>query len=380
MKSLFLPVAVALLVFAGITEGSAQPKAGAIRGEVIINRKAAAWESQQVQEPCIIENPKDPTRLVMFYSGVPASNRRLCYLGKAWALKSDPFTWHQDEANPVFAPSKDGWDSGSLRLDAVLYIKEEDAYYIYYSATTASIQDRIGLAICSAGADGYSAITAANIRRVGTEPVLAPEPAAPYFEKMASQAAVLREWDAKAEKWNWFMYYSYRGKDGTLPGLRLATSSDGKAWTRQFNEKDPRGMGQIFESTPGAYYEWHQISKINGTYVLAIEVGVEKGKRWRAGLAVSQHPDRGWQQLDVDTVLQTKWAGLYRDDTMFHVATPAFYQFGGKWYLYVQACPLPGNGNYIDGHWDMWAVACDREIATLPGHTKLFIPGMPAKP
>jgi hypothetical protein len=136
-------------------------------------------------------------------------------------------------------------------------------------------------------------------------------------------------------------------------------------------------MGHIFDSTPGAYYEWHQISKIGGSYVLSIEVGTEKGKRWRPVIAVSQHPDRGWQQLDVDTVLQTKWTGLYRDDTMFHVATPAFYQFAGKWYLYVQACPLPGNGNYIDGHWDMWAIACDREIPTLPGHTKLFVPGRP---
>jgi hypothetical protein len=135
-------------------------------------------------------------------------------------------------------------------------------------------------------------------------------------------------------------------------------------------------MGHIFDSTPGAYYEWHQISKIGGTYVLSIEVGLEKGKRWRPVIAVSQHPDRGWKQLDVDTVLQTKWTGLYRDDTMYHVATPAFYQFDDKWYLYVQACPLPGNGNYIDGHWDMWAIACDREIPTLPGYTKLFIPGL----
>ena len=78
-------------------------------------------------------NPKDPTRLVMFYSGVPATDRKLCYIGKAWALKSDPFTWHQDAANPIFAPSKESWDSGSIRLDAVLYIEEEDAYYIYYS-------------------------------------------------------------------------------------------------------------------------------------------------------------------------------------------------------------------------------------------------------
>lgn len=60
------------------------------------------------------------------------------------------------------------------------------------------------------------------------------------------------------------MYYSYRGKDGTLPGIQLATSHDGKTWTRHFNADDPRGMGQIFRSTPNAYYEWHQIFKLNG--------------------------------------------------------------------------------------------------------------------
>ncbi len=61
-------------------------------------------------------------RLVMFYSGVPVTNRNVCFIGKAWALKSDPFTWHQDEHNPVFGPGKQGWDSGSIRLDAVLYL------------------------------------------------------------------------------------------------------------------------------------------------------------------------------------------------------------------------------------------------------------------
>jgi hypothetical protein len=136
-------------------------------------------------------------------------------------------------------------------------------------------------------------------------------------------------------------------------------------------------MGQIFASTPHAYYEWHQIFKIGATYVLSIEVGTERGKRWRPVIAVSRRPDQGWAQLDVDTVLQTKWEGIYRDDTIFHVATPAFYPIEGRWYLYVQACPLPGNANYIDGHWDMWCFACDREISTLPDHAKLFIPGKP---
>jgi hypothetical protein len=380
MKSVRLVLIVILILSAPDSSFFANKAAAAsapIRGEVIINRASAAWESQQVQEPCILPNPKDRKRLVMFYSGVPATNRELCFIGKAWALKSDPFTWHQDQQNPVFSPGKQGWDYGSIRLDAVLYIPEADAYYIYYSGTKASTQDRIGLAICPVGVDGYSGITPAAIQRVGTQPVLAPEPAAPYFEQMASQSAVLREWNKKEKRWNWFMYFSYRGKDGILPGLRLATSCDGKTWTRQFNDKDPRGMGQIFESTPGAYYEWHQIFKIGDTYLLCIEVGISAGKRWRPVIAVSKRPGTGWMQLDPDTLLQTKWEGLYRDDTIYHVATPAMYRIGSKWYLYTQACPLPENRNYIDGHWDLWCFACNYKIPTLPGYASIYIPGRP---
>ena len=380
MKSAFLVLWVPLLSLAQAPTALAAEAAASqapIRGTVIIKRADAAWESQQVQEPCILPNPKDPARLLMFYSGVPKSNRDVCFIGKAWAQRSDPFSWHQDGRNPVFSPGKEGWDRGSIRLDAVLYIPEEDAYYIYYSGTTGSIQDRVGLAICPAGPDGYSNIRPETIQRYGGQPVLSPEPAAPYSEEMASQAAVLREWNAKEHHWDWFMYYSYRGKDGILPGIRLATSRDGKGWTRHFNENDSRGMGQLFQSLPGAYYEWHQAFKIGDTYLLSIEVGVFGGKRWRPVMAVSKHPATGWKQIDADALLQTKWIGLYRDDRIYHVATPAMYQIDGRWYLYAQACPLPAGGNYIDGEWDLWCIACDRRIPTLPSCENIYIPGLP---
>jgi hypothetical protein len=346
-------------------------------GEMVLARADHAWMSQQIEEPCILPNPKAPGRLIMFYSAVSSSNRVVAAVGKAWADASDPFLWHQDDANPIFAPAGQGWDSCTIRLDAVLYIPEEDAYYIYYSGTTGSVQDRIGLAICPAGPDGYSGVTEAAITRYGTAPVLSPEAAAPFHEEMASQAAVMREWNAASQCWDWYMYYSYRGKDGTLPGIRLAVSRDGKTWNRQFNADDPRGMGQIFQSTPNAYYEWHQVFKVGATYVLCIEVGVDHGARWRPGLAVSTDPVKGWTQLDLDTMLQTKWNGLYDDRTLYHVATPALYLIEGKWYLFVQACGRPGNDNYIDGGWEMWGVACDRMIPTRPGCADLYIPGSP---
>jgi hypothetical protein len=108
----FLGIAGAFVLALGRLAGAtaAVPSPVSVRGAVIINRTAAPWESQQVQEPCFLPNPKDPERLAMFYSGVPASDRKLGYIGKAWALKSDPFTWHQDETNPVFRPSAAGWD------------------------------------------------------------------------------------------------------------------------------------------------------------------------------------------------------------------------------------------------------------------------------
>jgi hypothetical protein len=357
-----------------------QPHAqsSAIRGEIVLPRASHEWMSQQIQEPCILPNPKVPGRLIMFYSAVSSSNRVVAAIGKAWADASDPFHWRQDDANPIFRPTGNGWDSRTIRLDTVLYIPEKDAYFIYYSGSKGTIQDRIGLAVCPAGADGYSAVTAAAIARYGAAPVLAPEPAAPFYEAMASQAAVLREWNAGARRWEWYMYYSYRGKDGTLPGIRLATSADGMHWARRFNADDPRGMGQIFRSTPTAYYEWHQVFKTGGTYVLCIEVGVNRGARWRPVLAVSKDPLRGWTQLDLDTMLQTKWSGLYRDQTLYHVATPALYQIDGKWFLFAQACGRPANDNYSDGAWEMWCIACDREIRTSPDGAKLYVPGLPA--
>jgi len=359
------------LIWAG--EPGTQPPP--IRGEIVLSRASHPWMSQQIEEPCILPNPKVPGRLIMFYSAVASSNRVVAAVGKAWADTRSPFRWHQDEANPVFGPAGRGWDSTTIRLDAVLYIPEEDAYYIYYSGSSGPIQDRIGLAICPAGTDGYSGVNPSTIARYGTAPVLAPEPAAPFHEEMASQAAVLREWNGPAQRWDWYLYYSYRGKDGILPGIRLATSPDGKRWTRHFNADDPRGMGQIFPSTPGAYYEWHQVFKVGGTYVLCTEVGVNQGARWRPVLAVSTDPVRRWTQLDLDTMLQTKWQGLYDDRTLYHVATPALYRIEGKWYLFAQACGRPLNGNYIDGAWEMWGVACDRAIVTRPDCAPLYIPG-----
>lgn len=97
----------------------------AIRGEIVLPRAGHDWMSQRVEEPCILPNPKVPGRLVMFYSAVSSSNRVVAAIGKAWAQTRDPFTWHQDEANPIFRPASgnyiDGvWEMWVIACDRVI--------------------------------------------------------------------------------------------------------------------------------------------------------------------------------------------------------------------------------------------------------------------
>ncbi len=56
-----------------------------VRGEIVLARASHEWMSQQIEEPCILPNPKVPGRLIMFYSAVASSNRVVAAIGKAWA-------------------------------------------------------------------------------------------------------------------------------------------------------------------------------------------------------------------------------------------------------------------------------------------------------
>jgi len=89
-------------------------KPAPIRGEIVLARASHEWMSQQIEEPCILPNPKVPGRLIMFYGAVCATNRVVAAIGKAWADTHSPFRWHQDEANPILRPAERGWDSTTI--------------------------------------------------------------------------------------------------------------------------------------------------------------------------------------------------------------------------------------------------------------------------
>ena len=309
----------------------------------VIRYGGGGWKDGQVNEPCILVNPKDNTKLIMFFSGMQLGGSAGA-IGKAWADVSAPFVWHEDGDNPLLRgdPSID-FESAAVRLDTVLYRDDLDEYWIYYTGHSAKAQvDAIGLATCQAGKDGYQEVTTANIKRHAGNPILSPKGQGRDDETFVSQGAVIKE------KGLWHSLYSYRTDKQVLPGVRLATSPDGRKWT-----KVP-GPDLLTSAPESLYIEWHQVQRIGERFVMIYE-GYNGGTRWGADLAMSTSLTAGWKKAPVDLIDQTRWAD-YADTTMFHVATPALYPFGGKWQLYVQAAPA---GAYYSQHWTLWGLEVD---------------------
>jgi hypothetical protein len=315
---------------------------------MIINYGGGGWKNGQVQEPCILINPKDAGKLIMFYAGMQHGGSKGCH-GKAWANVSDPFTWHEDTNNPLLRSDPTiSSEGGNLRIDTVIYNEALDEYWIYYTGGNKVIH----LATCPVGKDGYNEMVTANIKRHEDNPILTPNGQGRDDESNVSQAAVFRENSL------WYMFYSYRGENGVLPGIRLATSSDGKKWTKT---TDPDLLTAMPEQR---YIEWHQVYKIGNRYVMFYE-GYNGGTRWGADVATSLNLTKDWKKSSVNLFDQTKWAN-YSDDTMFHVATPAIYNINNKWHMYFQAASKSGHpGGYTRQNWALWGIECDAEVRQL---------------
>jgi predicted GH43/DUF377 family glycosyl hydrolase len=224
----------------------------------------------------------------------------------------------------------------------VVYDKTLDEYWIYY---TGGVGNGVGLATCPAGKDGYSEVTTKNIKRYEGNPVLSPKGQGRDDGNCLSQGAVIRENN------KWYMFYSYRNDTQTLPGIRLATSPDGKNWTKE------SGPDLLTAAPEQLFIEWHQVYKIGDRYVMLFE-GYNGGTRWGAEVATSSSLTKGWKKAPQFLFDQTKWKN-YSEETMFHVATPAIYNLDNKWYMYFQAAH---SGEYGGQHWALWGIECDEVL------------------
>ena len=267
------------------------------------------------------------------------ARRRNGCLGKAWADVSDPFTWHEDANNPLLKPDpKRACEGGSLRMDSVIY----DKCAMNIGFTT--------LAVWATASIWRPAQRAKMVIATSRPPISSDTRTTRFFlrkERDATTETACRR-ERSSAKMVCGTCSMRTGARKSLQGIRLATSPDGKHWTKIV------GPDLIRAAPEQAAIEWHQVYKIGKTYVLLYE-GYNGGARWGPDFATSSSLTKGWKKAPTQLVDQTKWPN-YSDKTMFHVATPAIYKINAKWHMFFQAAPA---GEYMSQHW-----ACGASSAT----------------
>ncbi|MHC4444725.1 MAG: hypothetical protein ACYTBZ_09895 [Planctomycetota bacterium] len=292
------------------------------------------WKDSQVMEPCIVDDPEDPNRLVMFFASMAAPVAHgVMSIGAATATKDNPYQWCEDANNPLMRPGAQGqWDDKWIRLDSVVPLGGTKFRIYYTGCGIGTGIQQIGTAVCTK--QGKSWV----FERDEKNPILMPS----GDEKVVSQAAVINDGG------RWYMHYSYRTATRTLPGIRLAVSDDGINFTKPGTEILSVGPEGTFDSL---YIEWHQFFKIDTEYVELYEA--YNGKNWSIGMACSKNPACKFTKSVMNPVFEKSGAAGSFDKV--HVATPAVYRINGRWLLFYSGANLINSHvhSYSYSNWDM---------------------------
>lgn len=265
---------------------------------------ASTWYTSQLYDFCVLVDPTDSTKLVMFCSGMASPvNSGVQSIGKFTSTVADPYTWV--DAGQVLAPTG-GWEGSNLRIGSVFY--ESGTYYMYYCSDGNGTQS-IGLATSTDGA---------TFTRHASNPLLTPTGQGRNDGTNVSEPAVIKEGSS------WTMIYSYRGAV-TLPGFRYATSSDGITWTKA-------GSGNLVTTDP-LFGEFHQIKKIDGDYYIIYEMG-NGSTSWTLNIARAPTVTGPYTNLQINPILEK--SGVVGTFDRYHVATPHLFEVENRWLLFYQ--------------------------------------------
>jgi hypothetical protein len=259
----------------------------------------------QVAEPCIIVNPADSSKLIMYFSAFDTISTSTG--ARMDGLAADPQGgWNLPGA--VFTTIPRGgagtWDSQYIRVSSCFI--NAGTVYLYYTGYNGSF-DQIGL---TTSTDGLT------FQKYSGNPILSPT----GDETFVSQPAVV------FDSGKWYMVYGYRTSTATLPGYRYATSSDGLAWTKS-------GTGNVWTCAPsGQYCEAHRLRKYGNTWLFVWEQG-NGTTSFADYMAESATPIGPFVAYSGNPILTKNGTGWEQ----YHVATPdLFFNSDGKVYLYYQ--------------------------------------------
>jgi hypothetical protein len=321
-------------------------------GNPIINYGGGGWKDSQVQEPVIFPDPTDATKLIMLFAGMAspvASGTQ--HIGIATATVADPYTWTESPANPWIADN-------NRRIDSVV-VSGTDVYIV---------STNVGGAFVSLLHSGNLTYATANAGTatwdITAEPYIGPS----GDETFLGQAAQVTD-----ENGHDCYIYAYRTAGATLPGLRAQING-----VKIGNIITLGGAGAPDEH----FIEWHSIVKIGSKFVLTYEGysgnddNNPAGQLWTINMATADSVAGPWTKSPHNPI----WTGNgVSAPDKWHVATPAWYNIGGQWYLFYQAGNLdPATNFYYNNNWSMCMATLKAGLTPLDAFTQgksAFYPG-----
>jgi hypothetical protein len=249
----------------------------------------------------------------MYYSGFASAIKNGIGLATC-PLTYPPTNWTKQGI--IFAPNATAaqWDSGYIRMGNIF--KLGSVYYLYYQG---------GPNVGGTGAMGFGLATSTDGISF-TRSVYNPLVTLSGDETQLEDPTVVR-----VDSTHWYLYYCYRTAGATLPGIRVATSPDGLAWTKIGNVLNIGAAG----TWDNKYIEHAQIYYLGGHYVLIYEaVGDLIGKPWSHGLAYSETPTDVFTKYSGNPFFTS--SGVAGAFDQYHVATPYLFNHDSIWYLFFQ--------------------------------------------
>jgi hypothetical protein len=312
-------------------------------GNPIINYGGGGWKDSQVQEPVVITDPTDSSKLIMIFAAMAAPvGTGVMSIGLATATTANPYDWTEYASNPWIN------DTGR-RMDSAVVEGSQVTFYSTVangSRIDAFVSTNLTYATANAG-------TANHTLHSG---VLTPS----GDETYVGEAAVIKEGST------YYMLYTYSTSNQLEPGCRLATSSDGLTWTKQGNVITVGAAG----SPDAAVIEGGQLLKVGSKYVFSYnafngpaDYNPGATKLWTVCMAVADSPGGPFIKAAKNPIFTGN--GVSAPDR-WSIANPTWFNVGSRWYLLYQASAQdPATRYYFNSNWSM----C---IASLnAGHTPL---------
>jgi hypothetical protein len=278
----------------------------------------------QSYDPCIIVNPTDSSKLIMFFTGMGAPVQTgEQKIGRATANISDPTIWTvSNSGNPVMtATLAYETGGGGIRADSVIYNPGDSKLYLFYTAKESGTG-----ATCALASSTDLGLTWTKLGQILTPSGI---------EETCSGCAVIMEGTTLHG------IYSYR-VSSSLQHYRYASASTSNwlSWTK--------GGVDIY-SDSGRELEFHQLYKIGSTYLIVYESG-GAAVDWDIRLATSSSPSSAFTRSTHNPFfVKSATVGAF---DRYHVATPNIMAINGFYYL-MYCGAMDHDQPFGTNHWQM---------------------------